>query len=259
MVIDIKALLELNPDYERALWNGERWALDHMKTCESINAGEPEGFRRPFDGTPRKWCGGACPFSEGCIMCTLPEDPEMARFNRTRDTEIGNPRAGVIAVFGPVDYDMVDRVREMLSVAQAHGVEELEVRIKSDGGDVPAGMAICDMIRNAPVRKRTGMVMSHARSMALIILQACDERIASPDASLLLHHTRFKDVTIQTLRDPEKVRFMVDCAQPDEVRMDALLMARTGKSLDEIYRVCDRDKDMTSQEALKFGLIDRIQ
>ena len=81
-VVDVNGLLAANPEYAQALARGEPWALKHAQRCESLNRGEPEGFRRPFDGTKQKWCGGACPFRKGCVTCALPEDPEMARYNR---------------------------------------------------------------------------------------------------------------------------------------------------------------------------------
>lgn len=77
--IDIDAVLAANEGLCDALANGEPWALKHIERLNSINRGEPEGFRREFDGNPRKWCGGACPFDEGCVTCTLPENPEVAR------------------------------------------------------------------------------------------------------------------------------------------------------------------------------------
>lgn len=81
-VINMGLVMALNPEYTEALVKGEQWALDHARLCDSINKGEPEGFRRKFDGNPHKWCGGSCPFKEGCVSCTLPDDPEMSRLNR---------------------------------------------------------------------------------------------------------------------------------------------------------------------------------
>ncbi len=78
-VVDTDALRALNPEYEQALWRGEPWARNHARIAESLNDGEPEGFRREFDGKPRKWCGAACESPEGCITCTLPENPALVQ------------------------------------------------------------------------------------------------------------------------------------------------------------------------------------
>ena len=256
-VVDIQGLLALNEEFAEALMKGEKWAIDHIRLCESLNAGEPEGFRRPFDGNPRKWCGGACPFDEGCVTCTLPEDPEMVRLNE-ESRRRAKVAEGVITISGEVNSAMVDEVRKMLDTATANGAKTLQVEIQSDGGNVTAGLRICDMIRDARVEKRIGIVREYARSMALIILQACDERIAASGARLLLHYSRFKEVTIADLRDPHRIKLMLTCAEPDEKRMDTLLEARTGRSTEEIRAVCEEDADMTSEAALHFGLIDSI-
>jgi hypothetical protein len=86
-VVDTDALLRLNPRFAEAFVRSEDWALKHMRTVESLNAAEPEGFRRPFDGTPRKWCGAACDSEEGCVVCTLSENPDLARENRKRQRQ----------------------------------------------------------------------------------------------------------------------------------------------------------------------------
>ena len=81
-MINTAALLAANPEYAKALASGESWALKHMGRIRSMNTGEPEGYRREFDGEPRKWCGGSCPFKNGCVTCTLPDKPEVAHENR---------------------------------------------------------------------------------------------------------------------------------------------------------------------------------
>jgi hypothetical protein len=90
-VVKVDLLLALNPELAKALWRGESWAFAHLHLCESLNRGEPEGFRRPFDGIPRKWCGAACPHEEGCVTCTLPESPRVARDNRERKNKLEDP------------------------------------------------------------------------------------------------------------------------------------------------------------------------
>ncbi|MEK7604848.1 MAG: hypothetical protein AAB442_03580 [Patescibacteria group bacterium] len=81
-IINTALLHALNPDYADAIARGEPWAIKHAMRVDSINRGEPERMRREFDGQPRKWCGEACGSPEGCIVCTLPEKPDVARTNR---------------------------------------------------------------------------------------------------------------------------------------------------------------------------------
>jgi hypothetical protein len=84
-VVNTAALLALNPEYAEALARGDEWAVKHAARCDSLNRGEPEGMRREFDGKPRKWCGASCPNKKGCIVCTLPENHDMVKFNQTHE------------------------------------------------------------------------------------------------------------------------------------------------------------------------------
>lgn len=257
-VVNIHSLLELNPDLATAFVKGEKWALEHMRICESLNAGEPEGFRRPFDGIPRKWCGEACSSSEGCVTCTLPENPKLAKFNRTYKSDETLMSEGVIVISGEVNSQMTLSVRKAIDIATHSQNEILQVWISSDGGDVNEGLKIYDMIRRAPVRKRVGVVREYARSMAVLILQACEERIASSDAHLLIHHSGFQGLTIKTLKNRAKLDYILLCSEEGQRRKNEILMERTKRSLAEIDALCDKDSDMTSQEALEFGLLDRV-
>ena len=81
-IINTSLLLRLNPKYAEAIARGESWAIKHAMGADSINRGEPESMRREFDGKPRKWCGSSCGHTEGCVMCTLSENPEIARSHR---------------------------------------------------------------------------------------------------------------------------------------------------------------------------------
>ncbi len=266
--VNINALLALNEDFVKALMKGEAWAINHMRICESLNAGESEGFRRPFDGTSQKWCGEACPYDKGCMMCTLPENTEVADYNNEHPDALARLNLdsnaemqaiqGQIAIIGTIDESMVRLVRLMLSIAKENHVNVLQVEIESNGGTTSAGLEICDMIQSASVERRVGIVKTYARSMALIILQACDERIATPQAKFLLHHSGISRVTVAELRDQKRIKFILESIAADEKRMDEMLTSRTGRIIEEIQAICDQDTDMTSETALRIGLIDGI-
>jgi ATP-dependent protease ClpP protease subunit len=260
-IVDTQSLLTLNPDLVTALYRGEKWALEHMRLCESLNAEEPEGFRRPFDGIPRKWCGGSCPSAEGCVVCTLPEDDEFAKYLREYKDPLTLAREGVIELKGKVDLAMTLHVDRMLTEAIVAGVENLEVRIESDGGSSDACLSIYHNLRHARVKTRRAVVKKYARSAAAVILQACDIREAHPDASILIHHLRFTEpvFTLPELLKGERVKEMIAMGKVYHNRILDILMERTKRTRKEIEDAFLMEADMTSAEALTFGLIDVIK
>lgn len=263
LVIDLNTLFALNADFAEAVARCEPWAMRHLQICQSINRGEPEGYRRPFDGKPRKWCGDACPFDEGCVSCTLPENPRVARENRerkARKTPEELARSGIIVVEGEVNDEMEKRVREYIALAEESGITRLEVRIESHGGHTANCVHIYDALLQAyGVSSRVGVVMSHAYSAGLIILQACEHRVGGREAQFLMHHGRYDKITIPQLRNQLTVKWLLAMAEPDEQRVNEICVARTKRSLEEVLAQNDKDEYMTSEEALAFGLIDEIR
>lgn len=99
---------------------------------------------------------------------------------------------------------------------------------------------------------------THAMSMGAIILQACDERVCLPSAIILIHRAKVS-VTLDAIENPERLdrlRFLLRSC--DDV-FSKILTQRTNKSEEEIFAACKKNQNMTAQEALAFGLIDRIK
>lgn len=166
---------------------------------------------------------------------------------------------GVITICGKVDGQMVELVHGMLAVAESNRVKELTVKIQCNGGGVRAGLDIYDMIRVAPVEKRVGLVLGFARSMGAIILQACEERITTQHSRILIHYVSVNEVSVDVLKDPERLKKEIELGEREQNYLEAILMDRTKRSVEEIRAACSKDADMTSEEALAFGLIDTIR
>ena len=167
---------------------------------------------------------------------------------------------GVITIYGTINEMMVAKVRDMLAVARANNVEELEVQIQSRGGNVAAGLEIYDLLRVAPVKKRTGIVFGYAHSMGAVILQACEVREAPRHARILIHHISISERTsLHVLRDPEKLRKKIAESEVTQNHINQILSKRTKRSVEEIEVELEKDAEMTTSEAIAFGLIDTIR
>ncbi|MDP3645756.1 MAG: ATP-dependent Clp protease proteolytic subunit, partial [bacterium] len=131
--------------------------------------------------------------------------------------------------------------------------------IRSEGGEIAAGLDIYDEIRLYRGETR-GIVMGFAQSMGAIILQACTHRVAARHAEVLIHN----NTMIRQLTDRDVRRRGDPLA---DVRRDLLLLRHstddifvrsTGRTKKEIRAQCKLGRPMTAEEALKFGLLDEL-
>jgi ATP-dependent Clp protease protease subunit len=126
--------------------------------------------------------------------------------------------------------------------------------INSPGGVVTAGMAIHDTMQY--VRPRVSTVcIGQAASMGSFLLAAGEPgmRIALPNSRIMVHQPSggargmASDIEIQA-REILRIR----------ERMNELYVSYTGRTLKEIEKALDRDTFLEADEALKFGIVDKV-
>jgi ATP-dependent Clp protease protease subunit len=164
----------------------------------------------------------------------------------------------IILLEGKVCGDMVMSVYKSLVILEARGSPAVEIRIFTDGGSVRAGLDIYDALRRY-AGKKTGVVYAYARSMGAIILQACEERVCLEHASVLIHHVNTQEISLDVIEDPKRLVKLRESMWVNQKALYEILVNRTGKSEKEIRDTCKKDQDMNAEDALKFGLIDRIE
>ena len=163
----------------------------------------------------------------------------------------------ILELGGSVDEQMFDYVRTALVHCLASGGPDLTVKITSSGGDVTYGLLIHDELANYP-GKLIGVVSGFANSMASIILQACDERIIFPHATVCIHNM-WRKITLDKMRSPKLRLEQLQEMEKLQGMMNRIYADRTGRTIPEIKRQCKLDRKMTAKEALAFGLVDQIQ
>jgi ATP-dependent Clp protease protease subunit len=128
--------------------------------------------------------------------------------------------------------------------------------INSPGGSVDAGFAIWDQVKmiTSPV---TTLVTGIAASMGSLLSLVADKgkRLATPNARIMIHQPAIHGVIKGQATDLE--------IQAKEIlktrgQIVSIYQAATGKSKEEIEKAIDRDTWLSVEEALKFGLIDKI-
>ena len=132
--------------------------------------------------------------------------------------------------------------------------KDISLYINSPGGSVTDGMAIYDTMQYIKCDVST-ICMGMAASMGAFLLAAGTKgkRIALPNSTIMIHQPlggykgQATDMEIHT-------RYMLDI----KARLNKILSENTGKPLDIIKNDTERDNFMTAQQALEYGLIDKV-
>ena len=167
-----------------------------------------------------------------------------------------------IYLFGAIDTAMAARV-----IPQMHYIEQkmiddnlpkeervLTLLINSPGGSVSDGLAIYDTINMLECQVRT-ICVGLAASMGAFLLSSGSKgmRLALPHSEILIHQPlggaqgQASDIIIAA-RHIEHTR----------KTLNSILAMNTGKTVQQIAKDTDRDNTMTAEEAVRYGLVDRV-
>ncbi len=160
-----------------------------------------------------------------------------------------------IFVNGPVEDGMSMLVCAQLLFLEAENPKkEINMYINSPGGVVTSGMAIYDTMQfiKPPV---STLCMGQAASMGSLLLTAgaTGQRFALPNARIMVHQPSggFQGQASDIERHAQDIIKM-------KRRLNEIYVKHTGRDYETIERTLDRDHFMTAQEALEFGLIDKV-
>ena len=165
---------------------------------------------------------------------------------------------GILDFTGEADGKMIDYAREAIMRLKAMGSPDIEVHITSRGGNGLIGLYINDLFADYD-GTITGKVMCYAKSTAVLILQACDIRLASPHSTILIHDPLTLDgVSRATLYDEAKLQALRDELTLERNRILSLLNLRTGRTINDLAILMDEGKDLTPSKAMRWCLIDGV-
>ncbi|MCR4819364.1 MAG: ATP-dependent Clp endopeptidase proteolytic subunit ClpP [Fretibacterium sp.] len=145
-------------------------------------------------------------------------------------------------------------VAQLLFLESEDPDKDIHLYINSPGGSVTAGLAIYDTMQyiKSPV---STICLGLAASMAAVLLAGGEKgkRLALPNSEIMIHQPlggaqgQASDIEIRA-RNILKTKD----------RMNRILARHTGQELEKVARDTDRDNYMTAEEALSYGLIDRV-
>ena len=145
-------------------------------------------------------------------------------------------------------------VAQLLYLEAQDPDKDIQFYINSPGGSVTAGMAIYDTMQYIKCDVST-ICIGMAASMGAFLLSSGTKgkRLALPNAEIMIHQPsagtqgQITDMAIH-LKRLEIVK----------TRLTGILAANTGKPLDVVRADCERANFMTAQEAMEYGLIDKV-
>lgn len=145
-------------------------------------------------------------------------------------------------------------IMQLQYLAAQSADEEITLYINSSGGDVTAGLALYDVMQAVKCPIHT-VCMGMAASMGAILFTAGDIRDMMPHARIMIHDPRLSQgVTGDAMRLNDISKDLLEMR-----RVLGLILARhTKKKLQEIFKATQKDTWFNAQEAVNFGLADKI-
>ena len=161
----------------------------------------------------------------------------------------------IIFVTGPVeDYMASVIIAQLLFLEAENPKKEISMYINSPGGVVSSGLAIYDTMQYIKPAVST-FCIGQAASMGSLLLSAgaSGKRFSLPNARIMVHQPSggFQGQASDIERHAQEILSL-------RSRLNDIYVKHTGQNLKTIEKALDRDTFMTSDDAMKFGLIDKV-
>ena len=161
----------------------------------------------------------------------------------------------VIFIVGPIEDQMANLiVAQLLFLESENPDKDVHLYINSPGGSVTAGLSIYDTMQFIKPEVST-MCVGQAASMGAFLLSGGEKgkRLILPNARTMIHQPsggaqgQATDIEIQA----KEILFLRE-------RLNKLLAEHTGQPLDVIERDTERDRFMSAEQSVEYGLVDAV-
>ena len=145
-------------------------------------------------------------------------------------------------------------VAQLLYLEGQDPEKDISLYINSPGGSVTAGMAIYDTMQYIKCDVST-ICMGMAASMGAFLLSsgAKGKRYALPNSEIMIHQPLGGARGQAT-----EIKIVADHILKTRERLNRILSQNTGRPIEEIARDTERDNYLTAQEAMEYGLVDKV-
>jgi ATP-dependent Clp protease protease subunit len=180
---------------------------------------------------------------------------QTARGERSFDIYSRLLKERVIFIVGPIEDQMANLVvAQLLFLESENPDKDVHLYINSPGGSVTAGLSIYDTMRFIKPDVST-MCIGQAASMGAFLLSGGTKgkRYILPNARTMIHQPsggaqgQATDIEIQA----KEILFLRE-------RLNSLLAEHTGQSMEVIERDTERDRFMSAEQSVEYGLVDEV-
>jgi ATP-dependent Clp protease, protease subunit len=161
----------------------------------------------------------------------------------------------IIMLSGPIEDNMANTIIAQLLFLDAQDSEkDIYLYINSPGGVVTAGMAIYDTMKFIKADVQT-IVMGMAASMASVLASSGTKgkRFALPHSEVLIHQPSGGAQGQQT-----EIAIAAESILKTRKMINEILAKNSGQSIEKVNLDTERDKYLSAQEAVDYGLLDSI-
>ena len=162
-----------------------------------------------------------------------------------------------IVILGqPVDDEIANLiVAQLIHLESEDPDKDISMYINSPGGGVYAGLAIYDTMQYVKPDVQT-ICFGVAMSMGSFLLAGGAEgkRLSLPNARILIHQPSMQGLGGQAADIEIHAKQVIE----DRRVLEQIYADRTGKSVEQIHDDMDRDRFFTAEQAVDYGLVDRI-
>ena len=162
----------------------------------------------------------------------------------------------IIFLGRPIDDDVASLIiAQMLFLEAENPDKDISIYINSPGGSITAGMAIYDTMQYIRPDVATYCI-GQAASMAAVLLAAgtAGKRTLLPNSRVLIHQPLMSGLQGQQTDIQIHAEELLKMRQ----RLEEILVQHTGRTQEEIHRDTERDKIFGADEAVEYGLADRV-
>lgn len=163
----------------------------------------------------------------------------------------------VLNLFGEVTDESINDLIQQIIALNIVSDDEITILINSGGGSINAGLALCDAmaISRAPIRT---VAVSMAASMAAVIFcsGAKGRREIFPSARVMIHDPRVMgNLGVLTVKDSVELGKNLNKTKQ---KVNEIIAKNTGHTLKQINKDTSFDHYFTAEEAIQYGLCDKV-